>query len=315
MRTGIADLPLHRGKVPRWLFTRMCQLAREITIFMVDQWGSEQMLNRLSDPFWFQSLGCVLGFDWHSSGVTTTVCGALKVGLRGLEKELGLWVTGGKGRVSQRTPQEIRLGAEAISVDGEDLVYASRMAAKVDSSALQDGHQIYHHCFFFGSAGAESENRFRTPISLAELPNGGFRSRASRSRLRSGRRKTLELGRPGKRASPSHHHIFGGTTARLFGGRYEEIAASVSAQTSPYCFTGYSSPPPEKWIFNHLSAPAGEFRDPVEPQGGRAKNHPSPEFDFRADPRGEAQLSRPGSIRLRTRGKGRPPLSCKSPRL
>lgn len=154
MRTGMADLPLHRGKAPRWLFTRMCQLAREITIFMVDQWGPEQMLNRLSDPFWFQSLGCVLGFDWHSSGVTTTVCGALKVGLRGLEKDLGLWVTGGKGRVSRRTPQEIRLGAEAISVDGEDLVYASRMAAKVDSSALQDGHQIYHHCFFFDRAGS-----------------------------------------------------------------------------------------------------------------------------------------------------------------
>ena len=154
MRTGFADLPLHRGIAPRWLFTKMCQLAREITIFIVDQYGPGEMLARLSDPFWFQSFGCVLGFDWHSSGLTTTVCGALKVGLRGLEEVMGLWVAGGKGRASRRTPQEIRAGAEAVSVEGEDLVYASRMAAKVDTSALQDGYQIYHHCFFFDRTGS-----------------------------------------------------------------------------------------------------------------------------------------------------------------
>lgn len=154
MRTGIADLPLHRGVAPRWLFDRMCRLAREITIFIVDQYGPGQMLTRLSDPFWFQSFGCALGFDWHSSGLTTTVCGALKVGLRGLEEEVGLWVAGGKGRASRRTPQEICAGAETASLEGKDLVYASRIAAKVDSSALQDGYQIYHHCFFFDRTGS-----------------------------------------------------------------------------------------------------------------------------------------------------------------
>jgi hypothetical protein len=153
MRTGMADLPLHWGTAPRWLFTRMRQLAREIVICIVDEYGPGEMLARLSDPFWFQSLGCVLGFDWHSSGLTTTVCGAIKVGLRGLEGDLGLWVTGGKGRASRRTPQEIRDGSEVAGLDDENLVYASRMAAKVDSSALQDGYQIYHHCFFFDDTG------------------------------------------------------------------------------------------------------------------------------------------------------------------
>ncbi len=96
-RTGIANLPLHGGKAPAWLFRRMVKLAREITIAIVDEYGSEEMLRRLSDPYWFQSFGCVLGFDWHSSGVTTTLCGALKEGLKGIERDLGLFVAGGKG--------------------------------------------------------------------------------------------------------------------------------------------------------------------------------------------------------------------------
>jgi hypothetical protein len=154
MRTGIADLPLHRGTAPRWLFNRMSQLSREIVIAIVEDFGPSELLSRLSDPFWFQSLGCVLGFDWHSSGVTTTVCGALKVGIKGLEKDLNLWVAGGKGRASRRTPLEIRTAAETVSLDEEGLIYASRMAAKVDSSALQDGYQIYHHCFFFDGTGS-----------------------------------------------------------------------------------------------------------------------------------------------------------------
>jgi len=106
-RTGIANLPLHYGKVPPWLFGRMCQLAREIAIVTVTEFGTEEMLRRLSDPFWFQAFGCVLGDDWHSSGVTTTVCGAIKEGMRGLERELGLFVAGGKGRTSRKTPTEI----------------------------------------------------------------------------------------------------------------------------------------------------------------------------------------------------------------
>lgn len=124
-------------------------MAREITLAIVSERGPEEVLRRLSDPAWFQAFGAVLGFDWHSSGVTTTVCGALKEGLRGLEHESGLIVSGGKGGVSRKTPEEIESAAAsgALLVEPQGLVYASRMTAKVDSSGLQDGYQIYHHSF------------------------------------------------------------------------------------------------------------------------------------------------------------------------
>jgi uncharacterized protein len=155
MRTGSAILPLHGGKAPAWLFSRMRLLAREITLVIASEYGPDEMLRRLSDPAWFQAFGSVLGFDWHSSGVTTTVCGALKDGLRGLEHETGLVVAGGKGGVSRKTPAEIQAAGAAgtLAVDPAGLVYASKMAAKVDSSALQDGYQIYHHSFFFTREG------------------------------------------------------------------------------------------------------------------------------------------------------------------
>jgi len=156
MRTGTAYLPLHYGKAPAWLFQRMKKLAREITIILVSDFGAEEFLKRLSDPFWFQSFGCVLGFDWHSSGVTTTVGGALKEGLRGLEKELGLAVAGGKGGTSRKTPSEIETFGQELLLPQDkirDLIYASKMSAKVDTSALQDGFQLYHHNFIFTSKG------------------------------------------------------------------------------------------------------------------------------------------------------------------
>lgn len=156
MRTGTAYLPLHGGRAPAWLFHRMKELAREISLVIIDQFGPLEMLRRLSDPFWFQSLGCVLGFDWHSSGVTTTVCGALKEGLRGTEADSGLFVAGGKGRASRKTPVEIEAFCDRYSLEAEGLVYASRMAAKVDSAALQDGYQLYHHAFFFTREGSWS---------------------------------------------------------------------------------------------------------------------------------------------------------------
>lgn len=154
MKTGIAHLPLHYGKAPSWLFQRMRRLAREIVLFIIDAHGVEGMLFRLSDPFWFQALGCALGFDWHSSGVTTTVCGALKEGIRGMEKELGLYIAGGKGGASRKTPHEIEQFCNQTSIDGSSLIYASRMSAKVDSAAVQDGYQIYHHSFFFTDQGS-----------------------------------------------------------------------------------------------------------------------------------------------------------------
>jgi len=133
----------------------MARLSREIVSLMVAEFGAGEVLRKISDPYWFQALGCVLGFDWHSSGVTTTTCGAIKEGIKGLERELGLFVCGGKGAVSRRTPDEIRWSAEkhSVDVDAEKLVYASRMSAKVDSAALQDGYQIYHHAFFFDRSG------------------------------------------------------------------------------------------------------------------------------------------------------------------
>ncbi|MFC2063293.1 DUF763 domain-containing protein [Chloroflexota bacterium] len=132
----------------------MTKLAREITIAIITDFGAEEMLRRLSHPHWFQALGCILGFDWHSSGVTTTLCGALKEGVKGLEKGLGLFVAGGKGRTSRRTPAEIELWEDEISLDPAPLVYASRMSAKVDSAAVQDGYQLYHHSFFFTAGGS-----------------------------------------------------------------------------------------------------------------------------------------------------------------
>jgi len=153
-RTGIANLPLHYGKVPPWLFGRMCQLAREITVVTVTEFGTGEMLHRFSDPYWFQAFGCVLGYDWHSSGVTTTVCGALKEGMRGLEREFGLFIAGGKGRTSRKTPAEIENTGHLLKVNPTPLVYASRMSAKVDNSALQDGYQLYHHSFFFTRDGS-----------------------------------------------------------------------------------------------------------------------------------------------------------------
>lgn len=155
-RTGIANLPLHYGKVPPWLFDRMTKLAREITTAIVSEFGPDEMLRRLSDPFWFQAFGCVLGYDWHSSGVTTTVCGALKEGLKGLENDLGLFVAGGKGKTSRKTPAEIESYGHLLKTDASSLIYASRMAAKVDNSALQDGYQLYHHTFFFTADGSWS---------------------------------------------------------------------------------------------------------------------------------------------------------------
>jgi hypothetical protein len=131
----------------------MKELAREIGLVIIDQFGPLEILRRLSDPFWFQSFGCVLGFDWHSSGLTTTLCGALKEGLRGTERDSGLFVAGGKGKASRRTPVEIEEFCDRFSAEAKGLIYSSKMTAKVDSAALQDGYQLYHHTFFFTKAG------------------------------------------------------------------------------------------------------------------------------------------------------------------
>ncbi len=155
MRSGTANLPLHGGKCPSWLFAEMKELGSAIVRAIIYEYGAAEILKRLSDPFWFQALGCVLGFDWHSSGVTTTVCGALKEGLREYQGEMGIFFAGGKGKTSRKTPIEIDEAGAKFSLDNnlENLKYASRMAAKIDNNALQDGFQIYHHFFVFTREG------------------------------------------------------------------------------------------------------------------------------------------------------------------
>ncbi len=151
---GIADLPLHPGSAPRWLFGRMVKLSQGIIEVLVEEFGTVEVLRRISDPFWFQAFSCVLGFDWHSSGTTTVTCGAVKEALK--KQELGLFVAGGKGRTSRRTPKEIESIAEKFDMaetTKENLIYSSRMSAKVDSAAVQDQHSLYHHAFFFTTEG------------------------------------------------------------------------------------------------------------------------------------------------------------------
>ncbi|MFO0966175.1 MAG: DUF763 domain-containing protein [Gemmataceae bacterium] len=144
-----ADLPLHGGSAPSWLFRRMVDLAGAIGVLIVRDQGPAELLRRLSDPFWFQAFGCVLGFDWHSSGVTTTVCGALKEAAKKMGSDLGLVVCGGKGKTSRKTPDDIRRACDKFGDDADRLIRASKLVAKVDSAAVQDGYQLYHHAFFF----------------------------------------------------------------------------------------------------------------------------------------------------------------------
>jgi uncharacterized protein len=153
MRQGTANLPLRYGHVPRWLFPRMVALASEIASWIVIEQGTSALLRRLSDPVWFQAFGAVIGMDWNTSGVTTTVCGALKQGLQERGHELGLVVAGGKGATSRRTPQELADAGEWLGLDPTLYIAASRLAAKVDNNGLQDGYQIYHHVFLLDRNG------------------------------------------------------------------------------------------------------------------------------------------------------------------
>ncbi len=148
-RSGIANLPLHYGKAPRWLFNKMVDLSDKILELIAIEQGVGELLKKLSDPYWFQALGCVLGFDWHSSGLTTTTLGAIKVALSKREGELGLFMAGGKGKQALKTPEEIDYISDRFSINGDFLKYVSRIVAKVDNVALQDGYKLYHHTIIF----------------------------------------------------------------------------------------------------------------------------------------------------------------------
>jgi uncharacterized protein len=147
-RTGTANLPLHGGRVPLWLSSRMAALGRVIAEAIVHEYGRDEFLRRLAHPFWFQSFGAVMGMDWHSSGITTSVVGALKRGLAPIQRELGIYVCGGKGAHSRRTPQELLQVGDLVGIDAGSLVRSSRLVAKIDSAAVQDGFDLYLHAFF-----------------------------------------------------------------------------------------------------------------------------------------------------------------------
>ncbi|MBQ3686817.1 MAG: DUF763 domain-containing protein [Treponema sp.] len=152
-RTGYADLPLHTGTVPRWLADRMMQLGTQIVEALLISYGKKEVLRRLSDPLWFQSLGAVLGMDWHSSGITTSVMYALKRGINPRAREWGLCICGGRGKYSRKTPEELRYLGDAAGMDADALVRASRLCAKVDNTAVQDGFQLYQHNFILSDEG------------------------------------------------------------------------------------------------------------------------------------------------------------------
>jgi uncharacterized protein len=152
-RTGSADLPLHSGKVPEWLGARMARLGAVISEAVIHHYGRDELLRRLAHPFWFQAFGSVMGMDWHSSGITTSVISALKRGLRPLELELGLYVCGGRGKHSRRTPDELALIGNRVGFDGAALANTSRLVAKVDNAAVQDGFDLYLHGFIVAEDG------------------------------------------------------------------------------------------------------------------------------------------------------------------
>lgn len=152
-RSGTADLPLHYGHIPKWLSLRMSRLGLAITEAIITEYGTAEVLRRLSDPFWFQSLGAVMGMDWHSSGITTSVMGALKSAINPLSKELGIYICGGKGKSSRQTPQELLHYSERNGLNGTDLVRCSKLSAKVDNTAIQDGFQLYMHSFIVNTDG------------------------------------------------------------------------------------------------------------------------------------------------------------------
>ncbi len=152
-RSGTADLPLHGGRVPQWLAERMTKMGTAIVEAILQSYGHSELLSRLADPFWFQALGSVMGMDWHSSGITTSVMGALKRGLARQADELGIYICGGRGRHSRNTPNELRAIAERKSLDGDSLIRTSRLTARIDNNAIADGFQIYLHTIVLSAQG------------------------------------------------------------------------------------------------------------------------------------------------------------------
>ena len=152
-RSGSADLPLHNGSVSNWLYERMARLGFAITEAIIEEYGKKEFLSRMSNPFCFQSFGAVMGMDWHSSGITTSVMGALKRAINPHSNELGIYIAGGKGRFSKDAPRELILFSEQTGLNANELVRISKLSAKVDNTAVQDGFQLYIHNFILSNRG------------------------------------------------------------------------------------------------------------------------------------------------------------------
>src|SRR3989475_6125861 len=237
-RTGSADLPLHGGRVPHWLASRMARLGAVLVEALVLEEGAHGVLRRLAHPFWFQALGCVMGMDWHSSGITTSVLGALKRGLAGRERDLGITVCGGRGRHSRGTPAELMQFGDRTGVDGAALARTSRLVAKVDSALVQDGFDLYLHGFVVANDGAwtvvqQGMNTDRRQArryhwlsegvrSFVEEPHAAIEGRPGSAilnltdrRARASREVSLELSREPERVLrelprlqlPAHHEV------------------------------------------------------------------------------------------------------------
>ncbi len=157
IQRGVASFGLDYGRCPPWLFERMVKLGREMAYVLIAEYGPDEFIKRIADPVWFQSLGTVLAFDWNASGLTTILTAALKEAIRGHERDWGVFICGGKGKTSRKTPEEIAQWGERLALPvaaANNLVYNSKMSAKVDSALVQDGFQLYHHSFFFSRRGA-----------------------------------------------------------------------------------------------------------------------------------------------------------------
>ncbi|MEN6616592.1 MAG: DUF763 domain-containing protein [Syntrophorhabdus sp.] len=154
MKRSITSLPLHTGRAPAWLFEKMKRLCGALTEIIIMEYGAKELLTRLADPLWFQALGCVVGFDWHSSGLTTTLCGALKEGLVTLDDDIPLAICGGKAKRAIKTPDDIRTYGEKWGIDPSRMIEMSRLCAKIDNTAIQDGYSLYQHTFLFTPDGS-----------------------------------------------------------------------------------------------------------------------------------------------------------------
>ncbi len=198
-RSGVANLPLHGGHAPRWLFRRMVKLTEGLLDVILYEYDADEFLRRISDPYWFQAFSCVIGFDWHSSGTTTTTCGALKMSID--PEEHGLMIAGGKGKNSRNSPRDIEYGSELFSLSSkkvDELIHSSKISAKIDNSCIQDGYNLYHHSFIFNESGnwavvqqgMNSENMYARRYhwlsesiqNVIEEPHNGICCDESRSR-------------------------------------------------------------------------------------------------------------------------------------